>query len=123
HPGASADRDNRNTDPHQQAGGSNSAGAQGGQGMPRRGPTQAGCRRYLSRGAAGHRQSAVRVSIVIEKYPDQAALVAAAGDRLVDAIVGAVSKRGRAKIVLTGGGTGIGLLKRVREQAEKIDWS
>ena len=63
------------------------------------------------------------MSTVIEKYPDNDALVAAAGDRLVDAIINAIARRGRALIVLTGGGTGIGLLKRVREQADKIDWA
>ena len=63
------------------------------------------------------------MSTVIEKYPDTAALVAAAGDRLVAAIIAAIGQRGRALIVLTGGGTGIGLLKRVREQADEIDWS
>lgn len=63
------------------------------------------------------------MSPIIEKYPDTAALVAAAGDRLVDAITDAIDKRGRAQIVLTGGGTGVGLLKRVGEQADKIDWS
>jgi 6-phosphogluconolactonase len=63
------------------------------------------------------------MSQVIEKYADSAALVAAAGDRLVDAITGAIAKRGTAQIVLTGGGTGIGLLKRVGERAGEIDWS
>jgi 6-phosphogluconolactonase len=63
------------------------------------------------------------MSPVIERYPDSDALVAAAGDRLVDAITDAIDKRGRAQIVLTGGGTGVGLLKRVGERAEKIDWS
>ena len=63
------------------------------------------------------------MSPIVEKYPDTAALVAAAGDRLVDAITDAIDKRGRAQIVLTGGGTGIGLLKRVGERGEKIDWS
>jgi 6-phosphogluconolactonase len=63
------------------------------------------------------------MSPVIERYPDSDALVAAAGDRLVDAITDAIDKRGRAHIVLTGGGTGVGLLKRVGEHAEKIDWS
>lgn len=63
------------------------------------------------------------MSTVIEKYPDTAALVAAAGDRLVAAITEAISQRGRALIVLTGGGTGTGLLKRVREQADRVDWS
>lgn len=63
------------------------------------------------------------MNTVIEKYSDTDALVAAAGDRLVDVIVNAVLRHGRARIVLTGGGTGIGLLKRVREQADKIDWA
>jgi 6-phosphogluconolactonase len=63
------------------------------------------------------------MSPVIERYPDSDALVAAAGDRLVDAITDAIDRRGRAQIVLTGGGTGVGLLKRVGEHAEKIDWS
>jgi 6-phosphogluconolactonase len=63
------------------------------------------------------------VSTIIEKYPDTAAVVAAAGDRLVSAIANAIEQRGRALIVLTGGGTGIGLLKRVREHADAIDWS
>jgi 6-phosphogluconolactonase len=63
------------------------------------------------------------MSPVVEKYPDSAALVAAAGDRLVDAITDAIDKRGRAQIVLTGGGTGVGLLKRVGEHSDKIDWS
>jgi 6-phosphogluconolactonase len=63
------------------------------------------------------------MSPVIERYPDSDALVAAAGDRLVNAITDAIDKRGRAQIVLTGGGTGVGLLKRVGEHAAKIDWS
>ncbi|WP_333891453.1 6-phosphogluconolactonase [Mycolicibacterium gadium] len=63
------------------------------------------------------------MSTVVEKYPDTDALVAAAGDRLVGAITDAISRRDRALIVLTGGGTGTGLLKRVREQADGIDWS
>ena len=60
---------------------------------------------------------------IIEKYSDTAALVAAAGDRLVDAINATIGSRGRAHIVLTGGGTGIGMLKRVAEKAGSIDWS
>ncbi len=57
-----AGRRNRDADPDQQAGGANSVGAQGGQGMPGRGPAQAGRRRDLLRSSSGHRQSAVRVS-------------------------------------------------------------
>jgi 6-phosphogluconolactonase len=59
----------------------------------------------------------------IEKYPDSAALVTAVGDRLIDAINAAIAARGRALIVLTGGGTGIGLLKHVADKAEDVDWS
>ena len=63
------------------------------------------------------------MSPIIEKFSDTAALVAGAGDRLVDAITGAIDTRGTAHVVLTGGGTGIGLLKRVGERGEHIDWS
>lgn len=63
------------------------------------------------------------MTTVIERYPDAEALVAAAGDRLVAAMLSAIAARGRALIVLTGGGTGIGLLKRVAAQADTIDWS
>ncbi len=63
------------------------------------------------------------MSVVVETYPDTAALVAAAGDRLVEAITTAIASRGQALIVLTGGGTGIGLLKHVGAHDEDIDWS
>lgn len=59
----------------------------------------------------------------IETYSDTDALVAAAGDRLVDAITAAITARGVAHVVLTGGGTGIGLLKRVGEHSDQIDWT
>ena len=57
---------------------------------------------------------------VVETYPDTDALVATAGDRLAAAITAAIGARGRALVVLTGGGTGIGLLKRLR--THRIDW-
>ncbi|BBZ75717.1 6-phosphogluconolactonase [Mycolicibacterium anyangense] len=60
---------------------------------------------------------------IVETYPDADALVAAAGDRLVATILSAIAARGRASIVLTGGGTGIGLLKHVGAHDEGIDWS
>lgn len=63
------------------------------------------------------------MTVTIEKYADTDALVAAAGDRLVVAINAAISARNEATIVLTGGGTGIGLLKRVGERSGDIDWS
>jgi 6-phosphogluconolactonase len=59
----------------------------------------------------------------VHTYPDTAALVAAVGDRLAEEIVSVISFRGRAMIVLTGGGTGIGLLKRLGERGDAIDWS
>ncbi|BBX16788.1 6-phosphogluconolactonase [Mycolicibacterium duvalii] len=61
--------------------------------------------------------------MILEKYSDTTALVAAAGDRLVGAVLAAIDVRGAAHIVLTGGGTGIGLLQRVGERAGEIDWS
>ncbi len=49
--------------------------------------------------------------VSVDTYPDTEALVRAAGDRLAGAIAAAITERGRAMVVLTGGGTGIGLLK------------
>lgn len=63
------------------------------------------------------------MSATVETHPDPDALVRAAGDRLVDAILAAARARGKAMIVLTGGGTGIAMLKRVGEHADRIDWS
>lgn len=60
---------------------------------------------------------------LIETYPDTDTLVTAVGDRLVEAITSAIAARGQAFIVLTGGGTGIGLLKHVGAHDEAIDWS
>lgn len=61
--------------------------------------------------------------MIVATYPDNDALVAAAGDQLAEAIEEAVAARGRALIVLTGGGTGIALLHRLSEHAERIDWN
>lgn len=63
------------------------------------------------------------MNTIVERYPDTDQLVKAAGDRLVEAITAAVAARGQASVVLTGGGTGIGLLKRVGERSGEIDWS
>ncbi|OMC05416.1 6-phosphogluconolactonase [Mycolicibacter heraklionensis] len=61
--------------------------------------------------------------MIVATYPDAAALVAAAGDRLADAIEAAIAARGRALVVLTGGGNGIALLHRLGERAARIDWT
>ena len=60
------------------------------------------------------------MAATIETYADAEALVDAAGDRLAAAITAAVTARGRAVIVLTGGGTGVALLKRLG--AHRLDW-
>lgn len=58
--------------------------------------------------------------VTVDIYPDTDALVAAAGDRLASAIDAAIAERGIAHIVLTGGGTGIALLKRLG--THPLDW-
>lgn len=62
------------------------------------------------------------MSTIIEKYPDTDALVAAAGDRLAGKLISTVRTRGEATIALTGGGTGIGILRRLADQGDRIDW-
>ena len=63
------------------------------------------------------------MSALVEKYSDKAQLVTAVGDRLIGAITEAIAARGRALIVLTGGGTGIALLEHIRVNGGAIDWS
>ncbi|HEX2284855.1 MAG TPA: 6-phosphogluconolactonase [Mycobacterium sp.] len=63
------------------------------------------------------------MSTSVHTYPDPAALVAAAGERLAEEIVSLVEFRGRATIVLTGGGTGVGMLSKLAEHDDRIDWS
>jgi 6-phosphogluconolactonase len=63
------------------------------------------------------------MSAIVEVFQDGDALVEAAGGRLVETIQKAVAARGRALIVLTGGGNGIGLLKYLGSRSEQIDWS
>jgi 6-phosphogluconolactonase len=63
------------------------------------------------------------MSPVVETYADTDELVAAAGDRLIASITSAIAARGQAYIVLTGGGTGVKLLKHIGEHGAAIDWS
>lgn len=63
------------------------------------------------------------MSPIIETYSDSTELATAAGDRLVDTILVAIAERDQAAVVLTGGGTGIALLKRVGERSDEIDWA
>ena len=73
----------------------------------------------------GHRQGAVRAEHRSSKpMPTAATLVTAAGDRLIGAITDGHRDRGAGRsIVLTGGGTGIGLLEHVGDHGGAIDWS
>jgi 6-phosphogluconolactonase len=63
------------------------------------------------------------VSTVVEVFPESRTLIGAAAKRLVTTIATAVAARGRALIVLTGGGNGIGLLKSLGTHERQIDWS
>lgn len=58
-------------------------------------------------------------------YPNPDLLAAAAAARLVTRLVDVQAAKGSASLVLTGGGTGIGLLKELRESSARdaIDWS
>lgn len=63
------------------------------------------------------------MTAIVQTYAGTDELVAAAGDRLIGAVTAAIEARGQAFIVLTGGGTGVKLLKHVGEHGSAIDWS
>ncbi|MGH3542737.1 MAG: 6-phosphogluconolactonase [Mycobacterium sp.] len=63
------------------------------------------------------------MSTVVETFADSDALVAAAGERLIGVIDAAAAARGRALIVLTGGGNGNRLLRYLGARAQRIDWA
>ena len=63
------------------------------------------------------------MSTSVETFADSDGLVTAAGERLIGVIDAAVSARGRALIVLTGGGNGNRLMSYLAAQAERVDWS
>lgn len=63
------------------------------------------------------------MSTVVETFPDSDALTAAAGERLIGVIDAAVAARGRALIVLTGGGNGNRLLRYLGANAGRVDWA
>jgi len=60
---------------------------------------------------------------IVETFSDSDGLVSAAGERLIDLIDKAIAARGRALIVLTGGGNGNKLLRLLAAQSERIDWA
>ncbi|MBO0855237.1 MAG: 6-phosphogluconolactonase [Nocardia sp.] len=59
----------------------------------------------------------------VEVLAGQEELVAAAATRFVDVVTAAQAQRGSASVVVTGGGTGIALLERVRRNPGAIDFS
>lgn len=59
----------------------------------------------------------------VQTFDDSDALVAAAGERLIGAIAAAIDARGKALIVLTGGGNGNSLMRFLATQRDKIDWA
>jgi len=61
------------------------------------------------------------MSSEIEVFPDSERLAQAAARRLVDTIAQAMTARGRALIVLTGGGNGVALLRELA--SHPVDWS
>lgn len=63
------------------------------------------------------------MSTDVETFADGDALAAAAGERLIDVIGAAIAARGRALIVLTGGGNGNRLLGYLRTQQQRIHWA
>ncbi len=63
------------------------------------------------------------MSTVVEIFPETQTMVGAAAKRLVGTIRTAVAARGKALIVLTGGGNGIALLKSLGAHRRDIDWS
>ncbi|WP_280424795.1 6-phosphogluconolactonase [Nocardia carnea] len=59
----------------------------------------------------------------VDVHPDSDALTTAAARRFVEVLVAAQAERGTASVVLTGGGTGIALLEKVRAEPGGLDWS
>ena len=49
--------------------------------------------------------------------------MAAAGERLIDVVADAIAARGKALIVLTGGGNGNKLMRFLAAQSGRIDWA
>lgn len=61
--------------------------------------------------------------VTVRRVHDLDALISAASDDFVSIVNEAIASRGVARVVLTGGGAGIGLLRRVRTLSDELDWS
>ena len=62
-------------------------------------------------------------SVTVQTFDDADALTTAAARQLIDVIVTAQAERGTASVVLTGGGNGIGMLRKLRTDSGAVDWS
>src|ERR1700748_1314141 len=91
--------------------------------MPRRRSTATRCRHHLFFSVGGHRSGGVRKSTSVEPFADSDRLVAAAGKRWSDVVDAAIAERGRALIVLTGGGNGNPLMRYLPGESARIDWT
>ena len=59
----------------------------------------------------------------VQKFDDSDGLIAAAGERLISVVAAAIDARGKALVVLTGGGNGNGLMRYLATQSDRIDWA
>jgi 6-phosphogluconolactonase len=63
------------------------------------------------------------MSTSVETFTNSDELVAAAGERLIDVVDAAIAARGRALVVLTGGGNGNRLMRFLAGESARIDWA
>jgi 6-phosphogluconolactonase len=63
------------------------------------------------------------MSASVETFDDSDRLVAAAGERLIEVVDAAIAARGRALVVLTGGGNGNRLMRFLAGESARIDWA
>jgi 6-phosphogluconolactonase len=63
------------------------------------------------------------MSTSVETFNNSDELVAAAGERLIDVVDAAIAARGRALVVLTGGGNGNRLMRFLAGESARIDWA
>jgi 6-phosphogluconolactonase len=63
------------------------------------------------------------MSTSVETFDDSDGLVAAAGERLITVIEQAIAARGKALVVLTGGGNGNKLMRLLATESGRIDWA
>src|SRR6202050_1261361 len=91
--------------------------------MRRRRSPATGGRHHLFFSVGRHRSGGVRMSTSVETFTDSDRLVAAAGGGVVGGVNAAIAARGRALVVLTGGGNGNRLMRFLATESARIDWT